>query len=51
MSTRTKAIGISFIIVTILLAVLVDIFDWSTWILAVPVVILEILFFVSAATD
>ena len=51
MSFRTKAIGISFIVVTLLLAVVVDLMNWSTWVVAIPAIGLEIGFFISVAAD
>jgi hypothetical protein len=38
---RTKILIGSWIAVTIALSVIVDVLNWSVWVLAVPVIILE----------
>ena len=51
MSFRTKAIGVGFLLVLVVLSIIVDLMDWSTWVLAAPAIILEIAFFISAMAD
>ena len=51
MSPRTKAIGVIFVLITIILAVIADLFDWSIWVIALPAIVLEILFFISVNAD
>ena len=51
MSARTKGIGIAFLVVLIVLSIIVDLLDWSTWVIGAPAIILEIAFFISVAAD
>jgi len=51
MSFRTKAIGVGFFLVLIVLSIIVDLMDWSAWVLGAPAIILEIAFFISAMVD
>jgi hypothetical protein len=51
MSFRTKLLGILFFVLTIALAVVTDIFDWSSWVVGAPALILELGTFVSIMDD
>jgi len=51
MSTRTKVLWVIFGAVTLILCVLVSTFNWNGWVLAAPVIILEITSFGSMFYD
>jgi len=51
MSFRTKAIGVAFLLVLVVLSIVVDLMNWSAWVLGAPAIILEISFFLSMMAD
>ena len=51
MSYRTKLLGLIFIATTIILAIVVQLFHLSSWLVAAPAILMEILFLLSAMND
>jgi hypothetical protein len=51
MSTRTIIIGISFLLVLFFGAIVVDVLNWPNFIYGIPVIGLEIAFFISITFD
>ena len=47
----TKIIGIAFLLTLVLLAIIVDVFNWHHLVYGIPVILLELMFFVSLGDD